>query len=182
MKKLNQVIGPISRNKKKADKDAQLQVLCQFPLIRAFMDEHPELPQEVYRRSFALLQQFVIERSNCEACPGLEKCPNLMKGHYPVLHEYGGYLDLAMNECSKLRLHKEEKMKQSLIKSHHIPKEIQHASFETIELDHGRDEAINSAIDFCMSFTNGIPAHGSFPGTRGRTEKLLQRLLRSRSP
>jgi primosomal protein DnaI len=162
MKKLNEVTIPVSKKVRPINKDAQLKILCTFPLIQSFMNEHPELDQNVYRRSFSLLQQFVVERSHCDACPGLDKCPNMMKGHYPVLHEYGGYIDLSLKECSKFLQAKEEKWKKSLIKSHHIPREIQNASFETIDYNPGRDEAINAAIDFCMGFAEKNPYRGLY--------------------
>jgi len=87
-----------------------------------------------------------------------------MKGHYPELNEYGGgYLDLSMHECSRLRRKKEEQKRQSLIRCHHIPKEIRNATFETIDINPEREHAINFAIDFCMEFASGeTPAKGLY--------------------
>ncbi|MGA8942405.1 MAG: primosomal protein DnaI [Thermoactinomyces sp.] len=158
MKQLNDVMIPMGKKRKTIDKEEQLRILCKFPLVEAFRKEHPELSDEVYLRSFSLLQQFVIEHTNCEICPGLDQCPNMMKGHYPELNEYSGYLDLSMHECSKLR----KKRQKSLIKSRHIPKDIQNSTFDQIDYDRGRNEAIHSAIDFCMSFTSEIPSQGLY--------------------
>ncbi len=158
MKRLNDVLAPMGKRPKMNNKEQQLRVLCKFPLIEAFRKEHPELPEEVYLRSFSLLQQFVMERTNCEMCPGLDQCSNIIKGHYPQLNEYSGYLDLSMHECNKLR----KERQKALIKSHHIPKDIQNSTFQQIDFDTGREEAIHSAIDFCMSFSSEIPAKGLY--------------------
>jgi primosomal protein DnaI len=126
------------------------------------MEEHPELPPEVYRRSFSLLHQFVQERNHCARCPGLEQCPNMEKGHYPILREYAGYLELSMHECGKLRAFREDQQRKSLIRCHHIPKEIQSASFADMELDNGRTEAIDAAIDFCQHLAEGKRVKGLY--------------------
>ncbi|MBA4601767.1 primosomal protein DnaI [Thermoactinomyces mirandus] len=159
MKRLKDVFAPMGKQPKRIDKEQQLRLLYKFPLVEAFRKEHPELPDEVYLRSFSLLQQFVTDRTNCKICPGLDRCSNIVKGHYSELNEYSGYLDLSMHECSKLR----KKRRKTLIKSHHIPRDIQNSTFEQIDFDDiGRHEAIHSAIDFCMSFTNGTPAQGLY--------------------
>lgn len=158
MKRLNDVLVPMGKRPKIANKEQQLQVLYKFPLVKVFRKEHPGLSDEVYLRSFSLLQQFVMERTNCEMCPGLNHCSNVMKGHYPELNEYSGYLDLSMHECNKLK----QKRRKTLIKSHHIPKDIQNSTFDQIDYDRGRNEAIHSAIDFCMSFTSETPAQGLY--------------------
>ena len=64
MKRINNVMVPVGKNVKAVDKERQLKLLLQFPLVEEFRKQHPELPTEVYQRSFSFLQQFVMERSN----------------------------------------------------------------------------------------------------------------------
>jgi primosomal protein DnaI len=49
-----------------------------------------------------------------------------------------------------------------LIRCHHIPTEIRAATFDTIDCDSGRVEAIHSAIDFCIHVTSGKSARGLY--------------------
>ncbi|MBA4549492.1 primosomal protein DnaI [Thermoactinomyces intermedius] len=159
MKRINNVMVPVGKNLKAVDKERQLKLLLQFPLVEEFRKQHPELPTEVYQRSFSFLQQFVMERSNCQQCPGLDRCPNMMKGHYPELDEYGGYLDLTMHECSKWKAEKQK----SLIQSHYISKEIQQSTFERIDYDHPeRNKAILTAMDYCISFKESPLSYGLY--------------------
>lgn len=138
------------------DKEANLKLLFRFPLVKEFAKKHPHIKKDVYLRSYSRLHQFVVERSHCQRCPGLENCPNMMKGHYPELNEYGGgYIDLSMHACSLLKNKLEEQKRQSLIRSHHIPKEIRAATFESIDINPEREQAIHCAIDFCMEFASG---------------------------
>lgn len=159
MKRINNVMVPMGKNLKTVNKEQQLKLLFKFPLVEAFRKKHPELPPEVYLRSFSFLQQFVMERSNCKQCSGLDKCPNMMKGHYPELNEFGGYLDLTMHECSKLKAEKQK----SLIQSHYISKEIQQSTFDQIDYDNNeRNEAILIAMDYCISFKESSHSHGLY--------------------
>lgn len=159
MKRINHVMVPMGKNLKNVNKEQQLKLLFRFPLVEEFRKKHPELPPEAYLRSFSFLQQFVMERANCKQCPGLDQCPNMMKGHYPELNEFGGYLNLTMHECSKLKAEKQK----SLIQSHYISKEIQQSTFEQIDYDNNeRNEAIITAMDYCISFKEGPLSHGLY--------------------
>jgi primosomal protein DnaI len=163
MKKFRDIQMPFHREKRAMpDPDALLGTLLRHPAVREFAEQHPEIPTGAYRRCLTLLSQVVTERSHCDSCPGLEQCPNSAQGHYPMLIAVGEAISLQMAECSKLRMHKEEQRRRSLIRSHHIPVEIRGATFESIDLNAQREEAISAAIDFCLSFENGIPDKGLY--------------------
>lgn len=163
MKKIDKAVSPVL--KKRMDPKAiedHFHTLCQHFLVQKFIHENPDIPSAMLRRSMMSISQFVTERENCNRCQGLDQCPNMMKGHYPVLKEYSGYIDLQMHECSKLKAYKEEQKRKNLIQCHQIPLDIQHATFETIDYDEGRDHAINLALDFCMKLANKEPVKGLY--------------------
>ncbi|MBA4495243.1 primosomal protein DnaI [Paenactinomyces guangxiensis] len=163
MKKIGNVVTPMFNKRINPNAmETQLKLFYKHPLVQTFMQNHPEVTPDVYRRSFSQLRQFVTERESCEGCRELDQCPNMVKGHYPTLYAYGGYLDLQMNECSKLRAYKEEQQRKKLIRCHQIPREIQTATFETIDYDENRDEALNHALDFCLKIANNEPVKGLY--------------------
>lgn len=147
--------------------DEQLDTLSKNLLIQRFMKENPGLSRTTYKRSLSLLKQFVKERENCNHCPGLSNCPNLVQGHYPTLKAYSNNLDIQMNPCDKLKTKLQQDKRKKLIQCHQIPIDVQQATFDDIEFDKDRDFAIGSAIDFCTAMaekkqTKGLYIYGSF--------------------
>lgn len=140
----------------------QANILMQHRAVRSFVDRHPEIPQEQYLRSLPQMNQMVSEWENCSHCPGLDNCPNMIQGHYPYLNEYGGYVEFRMKKCQKLSAHESLKEKKKLIRSLHIPKEILKSTFESIDIDESRIDVVPAALDFCMSFSDGIPSKGLY--------------------
>ncbi|MBH8602912.1 MULTISPECIES: primosomal protein DnaI [unclassified Thermoactinomyces] len=162
MKKLGNVISSKMKERFSPDQmERQLNALLKHPLVVKYMVEH-EVSEAILKRSFSKLHQFVQENENCKQCLRLSECPNLMKGHFPTLREYGGFVDLVMNECSKLKAKKEEERRKNLIQCQQIPLDIQKATFQTIELDHGREKAIDAALDFCLRIANGETVKGLY--------------------
>jgi primosomal protein DnaI len=161
--RIEQVVSPFLPSTQVPDvQKRQLQRLMKHPSIQTFVQNHPQISQEQYIRSFNRLQQWVIEEENCKRCPGLERCPNLFVGHVPQLMEYQGMLDLQMHTCANLKARAEQKRKKRLVRSHHIPKDIVESTFATIEEDEGRVNAIEAAIDFCTQFADEGPRKGIY--------------------
>ncbi|MBA4543423.1 primosomal protein DnaI [Thermoactinomyces daqus] len=143
--------------------DERVRELMDHTLIRSFMKEHPEIPLEAYKRSLSKLSQYVREQGNCVRCQGLESCPNIITGHHSVLVGYETNIDLQMKKCHRLEAYEQMKKRQALMKSHMIPKSILAATFDTIDLDPDRTEAISQAIEYCERFESGVfPKHGLY--------------------
>ncbi|WP_168188599.1 primosomal protein DnaI [Thermoflavimicrobium daqui] len=161
MKQIGEVVKPwLSRRNVQAQKD--FEVILKHPALQAFIREHPEIPRSFYKRSVNALKQWLLEKENCQKCPGLKACPNMIQGHFTKLTDQLGYLEFRMQPCRKLKVYQENLQAQSLIRSYHIPKEILESSFETIDFDVGRVDAIAVAIDFCNQFAMGKPKKGLF--------------------
>lgn len=131
--------------------------MIKHPEVQSFLQQHPEITQDQFRRSFVHLNQFIRERENCVKCQELHSCPNLVKGHQPMLNEENGQIHLVMKPCKKWFEHREKKWREQMIQSHHISKDILNASFRAIEQNPDRDEVIEKAIDFCLKFTKEKP-------------------------
>ncbi|WP_044640857.1 primosomal protein DnaI [Risungbinella massiliensis] len=149
--------------KAKINRSKQLNLLLQYPAIRSFLAEHPEVTRSQLDRHYHQLMHLVTEQEQCNHCPGLAKCPNMMKGHTPKLMEYAGYLEVRMTPCQK-KLREEEWNKQKdLFKSMHIPMDITSSSLDQIDFTKGRAKAIAAAFDFCEQFSQGkLPSKGLF--------------------
>ncbi|MDR6226569.1 primosomal protein DnaI [Desmospora profundinema] len=163
MNRINRVVGPLKKRWSIQERTEQeWRELWNHRHVCSFRKEHPELDAEVARRSWLSLRQFAQERDHCEACPGLDRCPNLVKGHQPELHVHHGLLDLRMAPCHHWLAREEARKRQQLIKSHHIPVDIMNATFESMDFDEDRAEAIGAAMDFCNQFAEGKPERGLY--------------------
>ncbi|OXS52204.1 AAA family ATPase [Cohnella sp. CIP 111063] len=61
-------------------RDIAAQVLAD-PLVVDLRERYPELDDQALRLNLNRLYQMTKEHRNCQACPGLEACPNDMQGH-----------------------------------------------------------------------------------------------------
>jgi primosomal protein DnaI len=125
------------------------------PLVKELMDAHPELGRDVLERSIVKLDQAIQEQEHCNHCPGLDTCPNLIKGHKALLSWSGTYLETVHTACTKWTTHREQKRRESLIKSHYIPKDVLSASFQNFAHDPKRLDAFKALLEFCLKVEPG---------------------------
>lgn len=140
----------------------RLRQLLSQPRLRRFSQAHPDISRSAYKRSMNRLDQYVREWAHCDQCPGLERCPNLVKGHQPHLVPYAGYVDLHLRPCALKRQADAEKERLSKIRSHYIPKDVLMTTFENLELDATRDEAIFAAMKFASEYNPNERHHGLY--------------------
>lgn len=131
--------------------------MLKHPNIQLFLQQHPEITNEQFRRSYAHLNQMITEQKNCSRCKALSECPNMVKGHASTLQENNGTISLSMRPCSKWLDHQDKKWREQMVRSHHISKDILNASFRMIEQTPERDEVIEKSIDFCLQFEEKQP-------------------------
>ncbi|MBA4601859.1 hypothetical protein [Thermoactinomyces mirandus] len=114
--------------------DKQAKTIMKHPYVVKFLlDNQEEITPSQLRPFLSKLNQYIRELDHCKECPGLEKCPNLMRGYYPSLKVYAGNL-ITMNQCTKLQNYHMEQNRKKLIQCHVIPKEVKVATFNTIEI------------------------------------------------
>lgn len=141
--------------------EAKLKELMGNTLIRAFMKEHPDIPETEYKRNASRLYQYIQEKSNCALCQGLETCKNQMPGYRSVLVGCEIYIYVQSRKCARLEAYEEKKNRQQLMKSHEIPKNVLAATFDSMDIDH-RASVIGEAIEYCGMFEKGTPSHGLY--------------------
>ncbi|HET7578859.1 MAG TPA: primosomal protein DnaI [Bacillales bacterium] len=131
--------------------------------VQAFLESHPELSDKEIERSMAKLYEFARQSVNCEHCPGIEACPNVMKGYHPRLFINRGQIDVRYERCPLKRKSDEEQRQQSLFQSLYIPKEILQASMDKLDLAQGeRLKAIQAAKMFVQQYDSDRAAKGLY--------------------
>ncbi|MCO7175959.1 primosomal protein DnaI [Sporolactobacillus kofuensis] len=123
------------------------------PAIHQFAEQNPNIDSAAWSRSLSRLFQFVEERKHCSNCPGLENCPNMMKGYRPELINDKGTPSLSFSPCPLLRERESKRQQSELIRSYYVPKDILQATFESIDkVDGGRQQAILAAGEFVKAY------------------------------
>lgn len=136
--------------------------------IRTFLESHSELNEEALERAMTKLFEFARQSDNCADCPGLEKCPNLLKGYQPRLVASGGQVEVHYERCRLKRKADEDRRQQDLFQSMFIPREMMDASMEDLDLKQGeRLRAIQAADTFIDQYEpskniKGLYFHGGF--------------------
>lgn len=160
LNRIGELTKPLGKKMMSRQKmDRLFSQMLKYPEIQSFLQRHPEITQDQFRRSFVYLNQLMMERENCARCQGLKVCPNMVKGHEPVLQANDGQISLSMRPCAKWYADRQQKWQQQMVQSHHISKDILNASFHAIDQKPGREEAIDRAIDFCNQFSGDKPPH-----------------------
>ncbi|GEL08559.1 primosomal protein DnaI [Salisediminibacterium halotolerans] len=138
------------------------------PRVRSFLNANPELKGTPAENRLNELYQYKNQWLNCDQCPGLEACPNLIQGYQPELKIYRGDIQLQYHPCSLKRKADEQKRQASFIQSLYIPKEMTEVSFDDFHEDNqSRMKAYTSAMQFCAEVDpgnngRGLYIHGPF--------------------
>jgi primosomal protein DnaI len=85
--------------------EQKTQELLNDPLIRGWRAKYPQIDDGSVRLHLNKLLQYATEFKQCSNCPGLERCPNDLEGHYTMLavSETGGrvHIDDQKTPCRK---------------------------------------------------------------------------------
>lgn len=140
------------------------------PEVRLFLNEHSsQLTNDMVEKSMNKLYEYSSQTKNCDECPSLSECKNLIPGHIPKLFIQGKRIDVAYIPCRKKIMQEEKNKLKKLIHASHVPSGILNATFSTLEYDEyaGRLNAIDKAMDFIHAYHSegkgkGLYLHGKF--------------------
>jgi primosomal protein DnaI len=140
----------------------------QNPDVKAFLKKHQnEITQDMIDKNLSKLFEYTNQCRDCDQCPNLEGCINMMKGYHPELVLVRNSINVVYESCPRKIMADEKKKNEKLIKSLYVPRDILEASFEDFEGDTGRLDAVDKAATFLMNYeTNkkqkGLYFYGKF--------------------
>ncbi|KAB7668023.1 primosomal protein DnaI [Bacillus sp. B1-b2] len=138
------------------------QVLA-HPDVRAFIREHEdEITSQMMEVGMVKLFEYANQSKECNKCPNLGGCINMMKGYHPKLVIIRGNIDIQYEECPRKVIQDNQRKKEKLIQSLYVPKDILEASFSQVDLDDQRMEAVDAAIQFVEQYKEGQRQKGLF--------------------
>ncbi|TCJ03626.1 primosomal protein DnaI [Cytobacillus praedii] len=123
------------------------------PDVQAFLKSHEdEITADMINKSLIKLFDYSQQSKECNQCPSLEGCKNVMKGYHPKLVIQRGSIDLHYDKCPRKVMADEKRKNEKLIQSLYVPSDILHASFDSIYEDDDRIDAVQKAASFLMSY------------------------------
>jgi primosomal protein DnaI len=140
------------------------------PLIRSLQEKHPELTEREFAANLPRLYQYVTEYRNCEACPGLDLCPNDLPGHYTRLHveRIGEHVHVndQKTACRKYLARQAHEAVRRRIRSFYVDDRGWNEGFsveEMVSRDRERSVAVHRIYDYINTArTEGLPTRGLY--------------------
>lgn len=132
------------------------------PEIKEFLALHPELSRHDINKNLIRLYEYKTQSKQCNKCASLGGCINMMQGYSPILRVSGEDIYISYEKCHLRLQDEQEKKQQNLVQSLYVPKEILNATFEKLDNDITRTEAIRESIAFCRAAKQEIPANGLY--------------------
>ncbi|WP_426451748.1 primosomal protein DnaI [Paenibacillus sp. S-38] len=122
----------------------KLREVATDPMIVKLRQKYPQLDYQTMKLNLNKLHQYVKEYENCSNCPGLDKCPNDMQGHYSMLSVEPGEDRTRVHDqkvaCKKFLAHEAQQSVRKRIRSFYVDERALSEGYSTIEIIDKDDE------------------------------------------
>jgi primosomal protein DnaI len=178
---------------READWKRQTMKVLNDPVVSEWVAQHPALDHGVLKHNVTRLYQYAKEKRECTRCPGLERCPNDMQGHYTKLVVSGTEEEASIADykvpCGLFQSKSAQDSVRSRIHSFYVDEKAlkrEYAIDEIVSRDLERAKAVEAVIKYVLHTReqglqpNGLYLMGDF-GT-GKTflaSYLLYELAKS---
>ncbi|WLR44152.1 primosomal protein DnaI [Bacillus carboniphilus] len=125
--------------------------------------EKEQVPEQVIEKNLVKLYEFASQSQQCSECPSLDKCKNILQGHYPLLEREGNTINIKYVKCENQKLYEKEKKQKSLVESIYIPRENLKARLNNIDYeDNSRLKAVSYVHEFLENYEPTKPIKGLY--------------------
>jgi len=164
MEKINRTLKRISSSENFQKRYEKMrQETLSDPAVKSFLREHEnELNKDSIEKGLNKLYEYINQSKECNKCESLDGCINMMKGYHPELVVVRNSIDLRYERCPRKRMDDEKRKNERLIKSLYVPKDILHATFDSLEHDDSRIDAIKKSLSFILNYEQGKHAKGLY--------------------
>ncbi|AWB45855.1 primosomal protein DnaI [Paenibacillus sp. CAA11] len=164
MESMGELLQQMKRSPEFRDRSQRIMnELLSDPLILKLLDEHPELDKQQLTLHLGKLFQYVKESKNCDACPGLENCPNDFQGHYTKLSVENviGPPQLFQRQvpCAKQLAYERNIQVQKRIRSFYVDERALQEGYDAVEIA-AKDSARAPAVARVFRYINETKENG----------------------
>jgi len=160
----------------------KLREVAADPLIVKLRGKYPQLDHEALKLNLNKLHQYTVEYRNCSNCPGLDRCPNDMEGHYTLItveneQEQARVYDQKV-ACKKFLAQQSQQAIRGRIRSFYVDERALSEGYSLVEIvdkDEAREGAVSQVVDYILKTHNeGLQRHGLYlAGTFGTGKTFL---------
>lgn len=164
MEKINDTLKKLGANSSFQERYQKMkQEVLKNPDVRTFLREQEEyLTSEMMEIGMIKLYEYANQSKECNKCPNLGSCINVMKGYHPKLVIIRGRIDIQYDRCPRKVMEENKKKKEKLIQSLYVPKDILEASFNQMDIGQDRADAVRAAINFVKQYEPGKKQKGLY--------------------
>jgi primosomal protein DnaI len=130
--------------------------------VQQFISEHSsEIDKTVVDKSLGKLYEYTTASHQCDKCPNVEGCINVMKGFEPKLILSQGFIDLDYVKCPSKLVEDERRNVSNMIDSMYMPKDVMEARLHDVDLEHDNSRII--VVEAAAQFLSEISETGELP-------------------
>jgi primosomal protein DnaI len=137
--------------------------LANDPLVMQLLERHPEIDERMLNTHLNQVRQYVKEYRQCRECPGLDRCPNDLTGHYTKLdvQTLGGHTYLVDSKvpCKKWTSKQAQDRIRRRIRSFYLDGNMLRDDYsldEILAADFERMKAVEKIADYILQ----VKEHG----------------------
>ncbi|MFC0211313.1 primosomal protein DnaI [Paenibacillus chartarius] len=149
MESLSHILKQMPNQSMLRQAEERVQLMLADPLVKKFRAKYPFVDDHTIKINMNSLYQYVKEHKVCSSCPGLERCPNDLTGHYTMLSaEMIGdrpYVHEERVACKKFVAYELEQAIRGRIRTFHIDEKAlfeDHSFSDLMKKDLERAEAV----------------------------------------
>lgn len=181
MESLSEILKSLPDASWRKNAETRIRQVLDDPLIRKFRQKYPDVDDYTVKINMNKLYQYVTEYNTCSHCPGLERCPNDMTGHYTMLAaETTGERTFIHEEkvaCKKFTAKQVQDAISSRIRTFHVDPRMVSQSYsfaDILEKDVERAKAVTQINAYVKLTTeNGLQPRGLYLTGRFGTGKTF---------
>jgi len=165
MEPIQNAFSSLMKNKQFQDTFQKMRIeVRNHSKVQAFLRENKqEITEDMIDLSLNKLYEYIGQSVNCEDCPSIDRCKNMVQGYHPHLTIQGKRIDLQYERCPNGEKFDKRKKHEALIKCLYMPKDILNASMINLSLEEReRFEAISAAKQFLVQYEKGTFIQGLY--------------------
>lgn len=168
MEPINNALNRVVRAPDFATRYEKIRIeVMENPSVQQFLSDHAnELTKEIVDRSIHKLYEYTTASHNCERCPDLANCINIMNGFEPQLVIKRGLIEADYVKCHKRLTDEDLRNVSNMVESMHMPREVMEAQLHDVDIesDDTRVEVVEAAKDFLRTIdeTGQLPNRGLY--------------------
>lgn len=170
MESLSELLKSMTSSDAFRQTEEKIKVLTKDPLVVKWRSRNPDVTERDLMLNINRIYQYVKEYKTCRHCPGLDRCPNDLQGHYTKLTSEINRGNVVIYDekvsCKKFIAKEAQDAVRRRIRSFYIDQRSLQEGYDAVEivkLDLQRADAVGKVVDYIdLTRETGLPKRGLY--------------------